>query len=67
MSLVVRLKCVTASEFWTLTPNEAALMIDDAIESQNKHDAEKGGLTDEARERLDKRRARLAAKGVNVQ
>lgn len=53
---------VSPSEFWRMTPNEAALFID-SHESQSPSASK---LTDEQYERLEAKRKALEAKGVVV-
>lgn len=53
-------------EFWQLTPNEAALFLDELEEEQEKTKVRTGMLTDEEHEFLDKRMAELRAQGVDI-
>lgn len=64
--VVVKCKLLTPSEFWKSTPGEVTLLLDDQIEQAEDLNKKKGGLTDEMRERLDKRRAKERAKGVKI-
>lgn len=59
---MVRLKLVSPSEFWKLTPNEGALFIDEVMAQQPGQ----GGLDADVLARLDKKAARLRKQGVNV-
>lgn len=50
---------VAPSEFWKMTPNEAAIYIDE-------NTPEEIAKSERISERIDKRRAQLLAKGVKV-
>jgi hypothetical protein len=64
---VVRLKAVSVADFWNLSPGEAALILDDAMTTQIEQEKQRGGMNDDIRDRLDSRRAKLRAKGIDVQ
>jgi hypothetical protein len=69
-TLVLNLQSVSPSEFWQLTPSEAGLILDWHYEQQQKSEisqpVKKGLLTDEQPDRLETKRAKLRAKGLNV-
>lgn len=66
---MIRLKAVTPSEFWQLTPSEGMLFIDDVHEQTQKlsePEKPKSKLNAKQLEHLETRRAKLRAKGHNV-
>ena len=63
---MIKTQKVSPLEFWELTPNEAALFLDELEETQTGMAKKAGMLTDEEHERLEKRTAQLRAKGVNI-
>ena len=64
--LALDLKVVSPAEFWELTPTEAGVIIDYYVDSSTKKKPESGKLSEEQYQRLETRRAKLRAKGLNV-
>lgn len=66
------LQAVSPSEFWGLSPEEASMILgyhveqSEKVEKITKKTDAVGGLTDEDRKRIEDRRAKMRAKGVQV-